>query len=137
MASDNVQTTRNAYAAFMAGDLRGLGEYFADDIEWITPDSLPLGGSTQGRDAVLANFAAIPQVWSEFSVQPDEYIDAGDHVIVRGVQHASGPGGSVESRYLHLVTLRAGKIVGGEFIADTAKGLQALGQGAGASAQPA
>lgn len=137
MTSDAVQITRDAYAAFMSGDLRGLSEYFTDDVEWVTPDSLPLGGTVQGRQAVIDNFAAIPQVWSEFSVQPDEYIDAGNHVLVRGVQHVAGTGGSTESRYLHLVTLRGGKIVRGEYIADTAKGLQALGQGAGANAQPA
>lgn len=48
-----------------------------------------------------------------------------------------GPGGATESRYLHLVTLHGGKVVRGEFIADTAKGLQALGQGVSAQGQPA
>jgi hypothetical protein len=46
-------------------------------------------------------------VWSEFSVRPDEYIDAGDHVVVRG-----------------------------EIIIDTAKTVQALGQAVGAPGQP-
>jgi ketosteroid isomerase-like protein len=128
MSDDNVEVVRVAYRAFMKGDLQGLGEHFAEQIEWETPDSLPLGGVVRGRDSVLANFAQIPQLWSEFSVEPDEYIDAGEHVVVRGVQRAVGPGGPSESRYLHLCTLRDGKIVRGEYIADSAKAAQALSQ---------
>lgn len=128
MSADNVEVVRAAYRAFMKGDLQGLGEYFAAEIEWETPDSLPLGGVVRGRDSVLANFAQIPQVWSEFSVEPDEYIDAGEHVVVRGVQRAVGPGGSSQSRYLHVCAVHDGKIVRGEFIADTAKSKQALGE---------
>jgi uncharacterized protein len=128
MSADNVEVVRAAYRAFMKGDLQGLGEYFAEQIEWETPDSLPLGGAVRGRDSVLANFAQIPQVWSEFSVEPDEYIDAGEHVVVRGVQRAVGPGGSSQSRYLHLCELRDGKIVRGEYIADSVRSQRALGE---------
>jgi ketosteroid isomerase-like protein len=53
--------------------------------------------------------------------------DAGEHVVVRGVQRATGAGGSFESRYLHLFKLRDGKIVRGEYISDTAKAKEALG----------
>jgi ketosteroid isomerase-like protein len=42
MSADNVEVVRAAYRAFMKGDLQGLGEYFAEQIEWETPDSLPL-----------------------------------------------------------------------------------------------
>ncbi len=81
----------------------------------------------RGRDAVLANFADIPNYFSRFGVDPDEYIDAGDHVVVRGLQSATGPGGSTESRYLHPFTLSNGKVIRGEYIADTVKGKEALG----------
>jgi ketosteroid isomerase-like protein len=127
MSVENVEIARAAYEAFRRGDLKGVGEYFADNVVWETPDTLPTGGVFRGRDAVLGNFAELPKYWSKFSVDPDEYIDAGDHVVVRGVQSVTGPGGSTESRYLHLITLSNGKIVRGEFIADTVKGMQALG----------
>jgi ketosteroid isomerase-like protein len=127
MSVENVEVARAAYEAFRRGDLEGVGAYFADDVVWETPDTLPTGGVFRGRDAVLGNFAELPKYWSKFSVDPDEYIDAGDHVVVRGVQSVTGPGGSTESRYLHLMTLSNGKVVRGEFIADTVKGMQALG----------
>ena len=127
MSAENVEVARAAYEAFRRGDLEGVGTYFADDVVWESPDTLPIGGVFRGRDAVLGSFAEIPKYWSEFSVDPDEYIDAGEHVVVRGVQSVTGPGGSTESRYLHLFTLSNGKVTRGEYIADTVKGMQALG----------
>ena len=127
MSAENVETVRTAYAAFMRGDLEGVAESFADEVEWETPDSLPNGGLVSGRDAVLENFKEIPSFWSSFSVEPLEYIDAGEHVVVTGTQRATGPGGSFESRYLHLFRLSGGKVVRGEFIGDSAKARDALG----------
>ncbi len=127
MSAENVEVVRSAYEAFQGGDLEGLGQYFTEDAEWETPDSLPLGGVVRGRGAILGNFAQIPTYWTKFSVNPDEYIDAGEHVVVRGVQRATGAGGSFESRYLHLFKLSDGKIVRGEYIGDTAKAKEALG----------
>ena len=126
MSAENVEVVRAGYQAFKSGDLEGVGNVFADDVEWESPDSLPTGGIYRGRDAVLGSFADLSKHWSDFSVDPDEYIDAGDHVVVRGVQRLTGPGGSAESRYLHLFTLRNGKIVRGEFIGDTAKARETL-----------
>jgi uncharacterized protein len=127
MSAENVETVQAAYAAFMRGDLGGVAEYFADDVEWEAPDSLPNGGLVRGRDAVIENFSQIPTIWTSFSVEPQEYIDAGDHVVVTGVQRGTGAAGSFEARYLHLFTLRDGKVVRGEFIGDTAKARDALG----------
>jgi ketosteroid isomerase-like protein len=127
MSAENVEVVRAGYQAFRSGDLEGVGKLFADDVEWESPDSLPTGGLYRGRDAVLGSFAELPKFWSSFSVDPDEYIDAGDdHVLVRGVQRLTGLGGSAETRYLHLFTLRNGKVVRGEFIYDTAKARDTL-----------
>ena len=123
----NVDTARSAYEAFSSADLEALKEGFAEDAEWQTSDELPLGGVTRGRDAIMDNFAQIGNYWSSFSVEPSEFIDAGDKVIVRGTQRATGKGGSFEAPFLHLMEYRDGKVVRGEFHADSAKALKALG----------
>jgi len=33
--------------------LPGVGSYFADDVVWKAPDTLPTGGVIRGRDGVL------------------------------------------------------------------------------------
>lgn len=123
----NEDAAKSAYEAFSKGDLESLKEGFAEDAVWQTSDELPLGGVTEGRDAILANFAQIPNYWSSFSVEPREFIEAGDIVIARGTQRATGEGGSFEAPFVHVMEYRDGKLVRGEFYADTAKAKQALG----------
>jgi ketosteroid isomerase-like protein len=123
----NVDTARSAYDAFGRGDLAALQESFAEDAVWITSDELPLGGTTDGRDAIMANFAQIPNYWSSFSVEAEEFLDAGEWVVVRGTQRASTDKGSLETPFAHLLKFDAdGKTVRGEFFTDSAKEVKLL-----------
>jgi uncharacterized protein len=122
----NVDTARSAYEAFGSGDLAALQDSFAEDAVWVTSDELPLGGEVRGRDAILANFAQIPNYWTSFSVEPEEFIEAGDYVVVRGTQRASNDKGSFEAPFLHLIKIEDGKTVRGEFFTDSAKAAKLL-----------
>jgi ketosteroid isomerase-like protein len=122
----NIDTARSAYDAFASGDLNALRDSFDEDAVWVTSDELPLGGAVEGRDAILANFAQIPDYWSSFSVDPEEFIDAGDYVVVRGTQRASNDKGSFEAPFIHLIKYENGKTVRGEFFTDSAKAAKLL-----------
>jgi uncharacterized protein len=123
----NLDTARSAYEAFGSGDLAALQESFAEDAVWVTSDELPLGGEVRGRDAIMGNFAQIPNYWDSFSVEPEEFIDAGEYVVVRGTQRASNAKGSFEAPFAHLIKYDAdGKTVRGEFYADSAKAAKLL-----------
>jgi ketosteroid isomerase-like protein len=124
----NVDTARTAYEAFGRGDLESLSNDFAEGAVWYTSDELPLGGETRGRDAIMANFAQIPDYWSSFSVEPSEFIDGGEYVVVLGTQRASNDKGSFESPFVHVMKYDGdGKLVRGEFHADSAKAAKLLG----------
>ena len=123
MSAENVEIVRAAYEAFGHGDLETVAGHFAQDVEWETPDSLPLGGLVSGRDAVIGNFAQLPSYWSSFSVEPEEFIDAGEYVIVLGTQRAANGKGSFEAPFLHLMKFENGKTIlepGQKFILDGA-----------------
>jgi uncharacterized protein len=123
----NVDTARAAYEAFGRGDLAALQDDFTEDAAWITSDELPLGGETKGRDAIMANFAQIPNYWSSFSVEPKEFIDAGEYVIVLGTQRAGNDKGSFEAPFVHVMKYDGnGKLMRGEFHADSAKAAKLL-----------
>lgn len=123
----NVDTARSAYEAFGRGDLAALQDDFAEDAVWYTSDELPLGGETRGRDEIMSNFAQIPSYWSSFSVEPEEFIDGGDTVVVRGTQRAANDNGSFESPFVHVLKYDGdGKVVRGEFHADSAKAAKLL-----------
>jgi ketosteroid isomerase-like protein len=124
----NVDNARAAYQAFGQGDLATLGDLFAEDAVWVTSDELPLGGEVKGRDQILANFAQIPNYWTSFSVEPEEFIDAGEYVVVKGTQRAGNDKGSFEAPFLHLLQVNdEGKTVRGEFFTDSAKAAKLLG----------
>lgn len=122
----NVDIARAAYEAFGRGDLEALRENFAEDGTWVTSDELPLGGETRGRDAILENFAQIPNYWSSFSVEPSEFIDGGEYVVVLGTQRAGNDSGSFESPFAHVMKFENGKVARGEFFADSAKAAKVL-----------
>jgi ketosteroid isomerase-like protein len=122
----NVDTARSAYEAFGRGDLEALKEMMAEDSTWLTSDELPLGGETRGRDAIIGNFAQIPNYWTSFSVEPEEFIDAGEWVVIRGTQRAGTDGDSFEAPFAHLMKFADGKLVRGEFYADSAKAAKVL-----------
>ena len=122
----NVDTARSAYEAFGRGDLASLQEDFAEDAVWVTSDELPLGGTVKGRDEIMGNFAQIPNYWTSFSVEPEEFIDAGDYVVVRGTQRAANDKGSFEAPFAHILMYEDGKVVRGEFFGDSAKAAKLL-----------
>lgn len=123
----NVDTARSAYEAFARGDLGALQEDFAEDAVWVTSDELPLGGAVEGRDQIMANFAQIPNYWTSFSVEPEEFIDAGEYVAVRGTQKAGNDKGSFEAPFVHLLKYDGdGKVARGEFFTDSAKAAKLL-----------
>lgn len=123
----NVDTARSAYDAFRSGDLATLQETFADNAVWVTSDELPLGGTVEGRDQILSNFAQIPNYWNEFSVEPEEFIEADGYVIVRGTQHAANDKGSMDAAFVHVIKYDAdGKLARGEFFTDSAKAAKLL-----------
>ncbi|HEY5051867.1 MAG TPA: nuclear transport factor 2 family protein [Solirubrobacterales bacterium] len=122
----NVDTAKSAYEAFGRGDLASLQNSFAEDGVWVTSDELPLGGEVRGRDQIMANFAQIPNYWTSFSVEPEEFIDAGEYVVIRGTQRAANDKGSFESPFAHLMKFEDGKVVRGEFYSDSAKAVKLL-----------
>jgi ketosteroid isomerase-like protein len=123
----NVDTAKAAYDAFSRGDLATLQEDFAEDAVWVTSDELPLGGEVTGRDQIIANFAQIPNYWTSFSVEPSEFIDAGEYVVVRGTQKAGNDKGNFEAPFVHVLKYDAdGKTVRGEFFTDSAKAAKLL-----------
>ena len=123
----NTDDAKSAYQAFSSGDLETLKEGFAEDVVWVTSDELPLGGETRGRDAVIENFSQIGNYWNEFRVEPEEFLECGDWVVVRGTQRASSDKGSFEAPFAHLLKYEDGKAVRGEFFGDSAKAVKLLG----------
>ena len=119
--SEQTDTVRGAYESFARQDLPGVLNAFADDISWDVPTTLPNGGVHRGKDDVRGFFESLPGAYAELRVEPDEHLDAGDHVITRGYHRGRGHNGvEFEARFVHTWTMRDGKAAEFVEVADTA-----------------
>jgi len=111
---DNERVVQEMYAAFGRGDVPGVLDTLADDIEWriAGPSELPFAGVHRGRDEVAKFFETFGRA-SEFEVfEPREYFSRGDKVVVLGHerQRVKATGQVVETEWAMVFTLSAGKI---------------------------
>jgi uncharacterized protein len=110
-----VDLVRSSYEAFNRNDLDAALAMMDDEIEWHQAQGLPHGGFYRGLEEVRRNvFDPLHDTWwSEFSADPDEFVDAGDTVVVlgryRGV--AKQTGRRLDVPYVHVWTVRDSKAV--------------------------
>jgi uncharacterized protein len=127
MSSEDVATIRGAYEAFGQQDIPAVMAAFDEEIEWVSPDTLPFGGTHHGHAGVGSFFAELPRYWGDLSVVPEEFIDGGDAVVVIVRLRGAGAGGPIDMQGVHLWRLRDGKALSFREYSDTARALQALG----------
>ena len=129
MAQENIETLKEGYAAFSKGDIETAFSTFDDDIEWTgVSELLPAGGRFKGKQAVTEQWLGeVAENFEEFSAEPEEYFESGDHVFVLGTGRNKVKGGeSFEAPFVHVWKFRDGKSISVKFFTDTAKGLKAL-----------
>lgn len=124
---DNVEIIRGGYEAFGRQDIPGVLERFDEAIEWTPSDTLPNGGTYRGHEGAASFFKTLPDTWAELNVDAEEYMDAGDTVIVVGTHRGRGHNGvQFEAGFVHLWDVRDGKAVRFRELVDSAKLLPAL-----------
>lgn len=111
---DNEQVARQTYAAFVRGDIAGVTEHFADDIEWAPnyPAALPWAGTRRGKAAAAEFFPVLGQHIEFQRFDPHTFIAQGDMVVVlvhsEGTMLGSGRQFTYEEA--QVATYRAGKM---------------------------
>ena len=132
MSQENVEIVKAIWAEFVRG---GFPEdRFTDDVTWQVAADEPEGGSEAGPirgradiQRMLASFwETVEQSW----VQADEFVDAGDRVIVRwrggGIGRASRL--PVEWHETHVYALSGRRVAVVREYRDFAEALEAVGR---------
>jgi ketosteroid isomerase-like protein len=93
MSEQNVEKVRAALEAFRVGDVDAALEHAHPDMvsRRIEPD----GAVFHGRDGLMALMADWVEGFEEWSYRAEEFVDAGDYVVVRLHQWARGAGSGV------------------------------------------
>ena len=126
----SVAIATRSYEAFARDDMDAVLADMHPDIEWHQAQGLPHGGFYRGLGEVRRNiFDPLDRDWwDEFEVEPEEFIDAGDQVVVlgryRGV--AKGTRKRLDVPFVHVWTFRDGLAVRFRQFLDTAGWVAAL-----------
>ena len=98
-------------------------------IEWWEREDVPDPTVHRGLDAVGTRFAELDDVWVGLGLKPQEFIDAGDFVVVpfrlTGRGRASGAG--FDEDEVQVFRLRDGKVIELREYGEKAEALKAVG----------
>ncbi len=127
MSTENLEIVRRAFAFGVQG--RGdPDEGLADFDPDVVVNSVEQG-SSRGRDAVRANLERWNDAWKEIEATAEEFIEAGDRVVVSAHFRGRGRGSGIEvaARFYDVYTLRHGKVVRVDEFTERADALEAAG----------
>ena len=128
MSQENVELVQRCCEAFDGGDYEAALEALAPDIEYDL-SHFPDGGVYRGRDGVQEAFRIWLGTWEDYRQVRDEFVDAGDEVIVSVREYGRGKGSglALERRTFGVWTVRDGRAVRIRFYSTMADALEAVG----------
>jgi ketosteroid isomerase-like protein len=125
MSRENVEIVRSFTEAYLRGDHVRAVSYLAPDVFYEVGQELPV----RRPDELLATWKRWEAEWERIELIPEEYIDAGDQVVV--VVRYSGRGRAsgieLEERSFEVHTLRDGKVARKREFKTRSEALEAAG----------
>lgn len=119
-----LEIARASYVAFANHDSAAVLADLDPDIEWVQAQGLPHGGTYRGVEEVQRNiFDPLERDWWDgFTAEPNEFIEAGDQVVVLGRYRATAKRSRrrLDVPYVHVWTVRDGRLVRFRQFLDTA-----------------
>ncbi len=93
-------------------------------IEYVNPPDAVEAGTRHGRGAL----GKVREVYPDFRVEPERFVDAGDDVVVIGIAQGTGASGiRAESRQGYVWTVREGLAVRFRWFRGPKAALEAVG----------
>ena len=129
MSQANVEIVRVAVDRISAGDVEAFLQLCSPDLEFRDLPALPGSGIFVGHDAFRNRAAQVLDAFEESGFYAEEFIPAGDRVVVinRWKGRGLGSGVDVEMRFTNVWTLREEKVVSCITYNDHADALRAAG----------
>jgi hypothetical protein len=128
MSRENVEVVRAAWEAWERADMEALFEVYDPAIVWDQTHygTVELGGVYHGHEGVRQFF----REWlAPFAMKAEDFLDAGETVVVRVRQEGRGIGSGAPSGGLFwfAFTLRGGRVTRFDMYATEAEALEAVG----------
>jgi ketosteroid isomerase-like protein len=130
MSREDVDNVRRGFEALGRDGVEALLDFIDPEFETTTSPELSVEPSTyRGHEGLRRYFDSFYEVMEEIRFEPEEFIDAGERVVVpmRLVARGRGTGIEAEQRLAMVWTLREGKAVRLDTYATKAEALAAAG----------
>lgn len=129
MSRANIELLRRSYDAFNRGDLDAAFEILGPDLEWLPPEEAPTAGTYRGSEGAKAEVTVWTEPFDDFRWEIKEIVDAGEHILVRGLMSGRGKSSGVEvnTEEFHVWTVSGERPVRMQMFLDKAKALAAAG----------
>jgi ketosteroid isomerase-like protein len=129
--SNNISIVQASYDAFHRRDISGVLAALAPNVQWTHPDGMSaygLGGTKNGHDEVIAFIKRVPSYIAEIILNPQEFIESGDRIVVFGTRRVTTTSGrSGTFRFVHSWRFADGKAITFEDYFDTAELISLIG----------
>jgi ketosteroid isomerase-like protein len=125
---EDVERLRGAYQAFNEGGVEAFLERLAPDFSVRDRDSSPDRQTRYGREGIIELFDSYMEAFDALRLEPEEFIDAGDQIVVslRQRVRGKGSGAEVEGNIAHVWTMRGSDVYSLRIFGDKERALDAL-----------
>lgn len=129
MTEEYVERLRLAYEAFHEGGVEAILDRVAPDLELRDRESAPDRSTLVGGEGVMELVRLNMEVFDELELEPVEFIDRGETVVVvlRMRVRGRASGAAVDSETVHAWEFSEGRAVRMQIYADRRRALDALG----------
>jgi uncharacterized protein len=124
-----VETVRQIYERWGRGDFRAGVELYDPDVQLVLRPEFPDAGVYRGPDEIRKYMEEFLADLEGAVIVGEEFLAAGDSVVVRVHQQATGAGSGarVEMRYYQVWTFRGGSVIRIESVRERPEALEAAG----------
>src|SRR5262245_40598287 len=129
MSQQRVETVRRIYERWGRGDFRAGVELYDPQVLLVLRSPFPEAGTYLGAAEIRKYMRDLLANLADLAISGDEFLDAGDSVVVRVEQRGIGPesGAAVALGYYQVWTFRGDSVIRLESIRERAEALAAAG----------
>ena len=129
MSEENLEAVRAIYERFGEGDFRASVDLLDPHIVFLMMPEAPDAEVYVGVDAVAAAMRGLFDTWADFTLKAEEFVPAGDSVLVsvrqQGVARISGV--PSDEHYFTVWSFRSRKVIRIESFPERAQAIEAAG----------
>ena len=124
MSQENMTVIRGMYESLSKGDVTSVLGQMHQHIEWREAENFIYADRNpyRGPQAVLEGvFMRLASEWADFKVMPEEWLDAGNHIVVLGTYSGRHKESSreVRAQFAHIWGVTHGRVVRFQQYTDT------------------